>query len=390
MASTATTNATNGTADETRLRPAGNARTYFEDYYLSDSILRLNIPVVYEWSAGGEARRGRMTRERATHMIDTVLTSFQHAPEGTFTANPDTPQFYPKADEWVDRVVTGYLSQHTAQSIAEPVPTHEPKEYIFPEELKDKLVDVHTTGGGHYFRYVQSANATQTGENINNDEMVSKTLTGEHTCKQLGMACDNMGSSFNETTGEMVLHVTPKIQLCNESTGVLPEELQESYLAHMSDFLNSDDPKVAREMGLAQYLHGGVLTTRLEEMSQTAGDVWLDSLDRTCTQLIHAGDGPADPFTIESKHIDKAGEMGEDPLKGVHLVLDDMDCSPNVPSQAKETIRAYITSTFNKISEGKPEDRTDVQWAINLADSASVTKDLMASQSEAELARYRQ
>ena len=373
---------------ETQLRPADTV-AYVTDHILSNDQLRVNIPVVYEYGPGWDSKRGLMTRERATHLADHVLDSFKDAPEGTFTANPELPTYYPEANHWVQSVVTDYLSQHTAESIAQPVPPlHPGKEYVFPEEFQDKLLDVHTVGAGYFFKSVQGTNGTQILDPGDTD-MVSRTLDGRHTCDEMSMVYDNLAADFNPTTGETVLRLSPDIQLCNDSTMSLAPALQESYRAHMTAYLNSDDPVLSAKLGLLQYLHRGELTTTLATMSQAAGNEWLDSLGMTCEQIIAHGRGPTTTFVIDSKHIDKPDTVGADLMKGPNLVVASTDAGTERARTIKKSISRHISSSLRNMVESRPDSRTPAQWAMTLTETAQRLKRSIIEQTNAELGRLR-
>ena len=352
-----------------KLRPAKlqTLMTNFSDAYRSSGYIRLNIPTTYSWEGPTGTQMGFMSRNRADDVIDTVLASFKDAPKETFQSTKSRLNHFPEADEWVRNAVKEYISAHTVQSIIREVPPREKKDYIFPEDMKDKIITINTRGGGHWYKPLKAVNATHTDSGCPN---VSTSLNGEHTCEFLSALYRTLSVRYDTETGELVLRLTPDIRLCNEYTWTLDADLQGSYRQFMTDYINSDNPEIARQLGLIQYLNRGELDTRIYEFGHLAASHWLQSLNMTCSEIIERGQGPSELLTLKSKHVDKGEEIGKYSMKGANLVLDDMDAEKNTSARTKSLIRQHISAALQSLSSSKPEETTPAQWAEALTKTA--------------------
>ena len=304
-----------------------------------------------------------ISRERTNDLIDTVLRKMPEAPAGTFIPE-EGEQFVPQGNRWLEEQVTAYLSEHTPDSLAQPVPQREMKDYDFHEDVKNASLKI-DTGVGYYYNPLRD-------RSYQGEDQSSKTLNGDHDCwadgRSLEMALNFLRTRYNPRTGKMQFAVKNEVWACTTDCGQLSSHDLESLRSHMSELLNSDDPELIQEVRKTQRLDGGLPTAALVNISAKHASEWLKTKGLTCSELTKK-EKDAVAVGVECKHLDD--EVTEDNIfDGVKLALQAVEAGSGLSAASKARISDVVTGAMSSILEHRPEKTTMAQWSQVLSEAA--------------------
>ena len=331
---------------------------------LTSEKVELHVDGAFQYESANGTHKGLCSRNRMSHMLDTVLASMKEAPPGTFRSQSPFP--FQEGTAYIRKKVAEYMASHTPESIVEPASTPAHNEYIFPEDLGDKFLLIKTEGCGYYYKPLRGAG------NPRRTTWSSKQLDGQHDCSMEHLKMQaTLVTQYNELDGTMILKVLPDIRLCSKMTGNVPPERLESFLAHMSELVNSDDPKVIRCLRTTQLVSRGYIGNDLARISARWATTWLRQTNLTCHDLTHQ--------TVEhlgcaahellSKHLRYTPITSDAVLEGSQLVLDDLEAKFDIPPRFQRIIRQASTQAIRSIKDLRPQGTTYAQWSQSLAEA---------------------
>ena len=326
---------------------------------------QVKIPSEFQYHTSEGPKSGYMSRQRTDDLIDHVLRKMPDAPDGTFDhVNGEFTR--QEASKWTEGQVRAYLSKHTLESISAEVAPREMKDYEFPEALRNSKLRI-DTGVGYYYNPLVSKSFDGECEDGS-----SKTLNGSHFCwgpgSRFKMPSLVLGGKFDSNTGETTLEVRNAVQVCASDKGQIGPDHLSSFQEHMTNYLNGDDPTIAREVKKMQRVNRGMASHDLARLTSEEATAWLEEQGLPCSAFAkHRSDYVKLP--IESKHLVEV--ITEDQIfEGAELVPQDIEASPDLPPLCKSSIRTAVTGALESLRPHRPEVATSAQWSQALADTA--------------------
>ena len=347
-----------------RISPADQPR--FSKPFSDIETYGLYIPSGYEYHTSSGTQYGVMSRQRTDDLVDTVLRKMPEAPVDTFTTieDDDGDVSCPAADQWLRDQVQSYLSKHTAESIVDEVQPHEMKDYDFPVGLTNAELEI-DTGVGYYYN-------TLCGKTYEGSQTPSKALNGEHDCwdrsSRFRMPLNLLTASHDSVTGETTIQLTNRIWICRNDGGQIGPDHFDSLRKHMLDLVNSDDPKIARELQKTQKLNRGQLSIDLQRLSMEHATQWLKENGLTCSQFTKRSRNDV-VIDLDTKHFDTE-VTEENVLAGARVAMQALEDHSMLSPTAKAKIHTEVTGVVESLLPRRPEGTTLAQWSQALASTA--------------------
>ena len=354
------------TEEDTRLQVLQRLELHHDPEIWGSHSVRLDCPGYLVYGAGASRQTVYFSRDRMSHLLDTVLSSLQDAPKGTFEIDKDDRMPFAKGQEFLRTKVAEYLSRHTLESIAEPAPEPVHGEYVFPEDLEGKILTIQCEGTGHYYKSLRGATDTAVCA------WTSKKLDSEHDCSEKGLCMRPvLGAHHDEANGTTTLEVCPLVRLCSRMKGEVPPELRQSFVDHMTEFANSDDPQVARLLKSTSKVSRGDVDLKLQYLSHEWADEWLKKQNLTCdacTRKTARNDLPL-TYPLECKYFQSTPVSADEILQGSQVALEGIEAIGTLSPREKKAIRGAITEAIEAIKDSRPENTTYAQWSQALAET---------------------
>ena len=219
------------------------------------------------------------------------------------------------------------------------------------------------TGVGYYYQNLSGKS--------HDDRDSTKVLSGAHDCRaehsRFGMPLYVLEATHDSVTGRTTLIAGNRVHLC-QGEGLIRPEHMDSFRAHMSEFVNSDDPKIAKEIRRAHELDRGELSVDLLCLSSDHAKKWIMDGGFSCTDFTRQGQKYVSSV-LDSKHIQP--EITEDNVsKGIEVSFLDIDDDLKMTPGAKEAIRTTVREAMDPIVPHRPKGTTVAQWSQALSTAA--------------------